>query len=1168
MTFTPDQERALQLDRHVAVVANAGSGKTRVLTERFARIVAQGHAQADDIVAITFTNKAAAEMRRRVHDRLHADDTPAAQRALRHLGKARISTFHAFCSTLLRSHADAAGLQPDFGEVSQREAITMHEEAVRSAVNAALSFQDSRRQFLLMAFDDLGIRAVEATLKRLVASAETTARWQAWSNSAQSDVLLEARIQQCGTMRRQQIQDSVDAILAVLAAEAHSSARAMEAQSACRRAATVLTADLSDADVAVLQETFSSLYTKTGQPRSDKKNPWLQSLPNVDKRILNDASYFRPRHDIEERALQIAHAIIATAAEATRVYAALKRERNGVDFDDMMLLTASLLEQHNDVAQSVRQSIRFLMVDEFQDTNPIQYQIVRLLVPQLDGPAATSPNVFIVGDPKQSIYGFREADVRLFADAQKRIALANQRNGCSDDGNVVLAASFRMKTAVAAAVNTWCASAMAGTTEFDVPYSPLVVGRTNERNPGSAECLVLEVVSQTDDAADEDIDALTAHLEQIADCIVAWCSDADPRMIDDATAEGGTRRLQPGDCAILLRRGATIDVAMSVLASRSLPFQAHGGKAFYTRPEIVDVRSLLRFCMNPHSDIDLAACMRSAMFDVHDSAMLECSLLRNDGESLWDAACRLTDHGEAPEGIGRMTTTLREALADVTTVSIPAMIRRTMHRSGWYSTIAGSSRRDMILGNVDKLLARIRTEQESGATLRDCAAMADGSDTTEADSTPDADPNAVQILTIHASKGLEFPCVFVADIASRGQGQTEPILFTDSLGVTVNVPESRFSPEAPLDQIVDGRPVSHDINSSLLRSANEAEDRRLLYVALTRARDICVPCLQWRRTSKGAVGAVNGLQRLLWPVLFGDTPPSDRTSLPVVAEIRTLGDGLEKPVIHTMSVPLLHRQSVRYSAVHYAEVRPAEDALDLSASLATRTSLSMISVTDVLDPLIRSYEPDAATVDEFVSDGAGPAYGTMVHFLLQHAYSTDAPADNLEEWLHSRIANRSTAPRIQELAVAETMAVVRHPATELLYTHRTTAQTESARTAILDATAVYGVMDVLIRTSETAMEVWDWKTNRTHSESDVRELVQHYLPQLECYAWLCFATDSALDTVTTRLFFTERIMMASQHAMHSIIHHRSDVPTLENHLRSSMDALLRRRMRRLGIVTD
>lgn len=1168
MTFTPDQERALQLDRHVAVVANAGSGKTRVLTERFARIVSQGHAQADDIVAITFTNKAAAEMRRRVHDRLHADATPAAQRALRHLGKARISTFHAFCSTLLRSHADAAGLQPDFGEVSAREAFNLHDEAVRSAVNAALSSRDSRRQHLLMAFDDLGIRAVEATLKRLVASAETSARWQAWADSAPTNVLLATRIHHCAAVRREQVKQCVEAILATLTAEAQSSARAMEAQSAFRRAATVLTADLSDADVAILQETFSSLYTKTGLPRSDKKNPWLQSLPGVNKRLLSDTNYLRPRHDMEERALQIAHAIIATAADATNVYTALKRERNGVDFDDMMLLTASLLERHDDVARSVRQSIRFLMVDEFQDTNPVQYQIVRLLVPQLDGPASTSPNVFIVGDPKQSIYGFREADVRLFADAQQRIALANRRNGCSDDGNVVLAASFRMKTAVAAAVNSWCSSAMAGTSEFDVPYSPLVVGRTSERSPGSAECLVLEVVSQPDDASDDDVDALTAHLEQIADCIVAWCSDADERLIDDQEVEGGVRRLQPGDCAILLRRSATIDVAMAVLASRALPFQAHGGKAFYTRPEIVDIRSLLRFCMNPHSDLDLAACMRSAMFDVHDSAMLECSLLRNDGESLWDAACRLTDHGEAPEGIGRMTTNLREALADVTTVSIPAMIRRTLHRSGWYSTIAGSSRRDMILGNVDKLLARIRTEQEAGATLRDCAAMADGSDAAEADSTPDADPNAVQILTIHASKGLEFPCVFVADIASRGQGQTEPILFTDSLGVTVNIPETRFSPEAPLDPIVDGRPVSHDINSSLLSAANEAEDRRLLYVALTRARDICVPCLQWRRTSKDAVGAVNGLQRLLWPVLFGDSPPSDRTSIPVITDVGTLVNDSERHIVHSMSVPVHHRQSVRHSALRYADAQPTEDAVDLSASLATNASLSMISATDVLDPLIRSYEPDAATVDEFVSDGTGPAYGTMVHFLLQHAYSVDAPSENLEEWLHSRIANRSTVPRIREHAVAETLAVVRHQTAALLRTHRNAAQTESARTAILDATAVYGVMDVLIRTSDTTMEIWDWKTNRTHSDADIQELLQHYLPQLECYAWLCFATDSALNTITTRLFFTERIMNSCDHAVHSIVVNRSDVPAIEDRLRSSMEALLRRRMRRLGIVAD
>lgn len=1135
MMFTPEQQEALSTNRHLAVLANAGSGKTRVLTERFVNILMAGEAQLDEIVAITFTIKAAAEMRSRIRERLDdLQNDPAigsqAREWAQRMGTARISTFHSFCGGLITQYADELGLEADMREMGPRETYSLQRDAVMQTVKAWLQSSDDRRERLLRLFDEVDPPNVEQLVMTFGTSPERASRVDEWRRRFSDEAdLLQHRLHAWPYVARSSV---ISLLLTV-----RTNLAALHGDGIVEAATTIGTIDgivdrlrnsAHDDTLSIIGEAIhliGTIYTKggTGHKKSAQAAfPEVRDIAPISKSTWERiASFATTDIDTDAELLQVdcMNTVLDLAADAARHYRAVKIERSGMDFDDMMLMARDLL-RNDRIAADVRRGIRFLMVDEFQDTNPLQYEIVNLL---------RAPNLYIVGDDKQSIYGFREADVRLF------------RKAADDIGHTVkMTSSFRMAAGLATAVNTLCSEIFRQASDYDVAYTDLACGRSTTDGDLGTMTIIATQVSGEADERDIDDSALSAELRNCARSVADILNGTISLHVEDSS---GIRRVGPGDIAILVRRTTAIPVMIDALRTLGIPYQAHGGRAFFSRPEIADIRNLLLWCSDTADDLALFCVLRSPMMMVDDIDLVR---IAGSPVSAWDALCAMVRSGSAGESLHDAWKVLDEARTTIGLIPPTQVLRRVLSSSRWYPSIAGDRRRDQIVANVDKALDILDdTSTSAGATLRDLVdALTPPSERdTEAESTFTADPDAVQVMTIHASKGLEFPIVIVAD---TNAGVPPPgWIWSDEMGLTLSLTDKVYRSDGRAVE----RPTSfmHDINRQATLLRDGAEERRLLYVAMTRARDHLFVSMPFGITSKGLLSAPKGLNTLLQPVLDARASIADRP------DAWAFPDGF-----------VIRARYGRYDVAGYVPPHVIErDTVDLSAPLIGDYRPDILTATDLLDPMAMLDEPSASTIETGIDSSTGPAYGTLMHFLLQHML----PAVTMSETerrarLETLLDTRIIAPDVREFAIGEVLAVMQAaPVKGMTFDH---AIVEEPLIAAFGETILQGVIDVRMTVDDDTVEVWDWKTSHVASAIDVGHRATPYLPQMMAYAWMCLHTMPAIRRVRTRLLFTKAAGLGDWWT-HTDEWHREDIDVLERSLDEAIGRTVERRLRRSGL---
>ena len=421
-----NEQQLAALDRHLhcAVLANAGSGKTRILIERFLRAVVLDGVPIDNIVAITFTKAAAAEMRERIHERIEellanneervpytttlsdADLVARLRSVSRSLALARISTFHSFCAGLVRQYADVVGIPHDVRDADDRESSYLVAGAVASALRGAASRGHHLHTQLLTAIEHISLDMIE----QLVAS---IARDRARSRSAEQFIARTTEdILQERSAAVQIIQERTARELLSMVESALRNITTYDCYRTCHSACVSLLQQLE-------QEGFSSsvkgqlddlrnefftqkmLFAKKKVDKEAKKADVYPELAEVDDDVLEILS-LEWDSSAEVQLVNILRLISELGVTASQEYMRVKRSRNVIDFDDMIHEAIALLEQE-EIQHAVRSSITHVMIDEFQDTDPTQYRILELLAPDLISGAAPGPLVFVVGDDKQSI---------------------------------------------------------------------------------------------------------------------------------------------------------------------------------------------------------------------------------------------------------------------------------------------------------------------------------------------------------------------------------------------------------------------------------------------------------------------------------------------------------------------------------------------------------------------------------------------------------------------------------------------------------------------------------------------------------------------------------------------------------------------------------------------
>ena len=606
-----------------------------------------------------------------------------------------------------------------------------------------------------------------------------------------------------------------------------------------------------DEALAILPRLAEGLLTNSkplSGSRLGKKSNWEEAtLSRVRELVPSLGRCLAPHADLlslelsaaDEHAAAVLPALSRVFFKVDARYENSKGNGSMLDMDDLLEKTHQLIAADADIRHRLAQHYRFALVDEFQDTDPLQWEIIRSLASP-DGQMA-GDKLFIVGDPKQSIYSFRAADVTVFARVRDAIAAANaahereSRPFCDDGevldaspvqrrGSLVMGENFRTLTQPVAFVNALFPKFMQAVPDepFQVGYDPLVGCRPTSAGEGSVELLLLPPNVNRDAT-----EAARCEAQLVARRLSHLLEGNDLQVAD----QDGLRPPEPGDIALLLRRRRNLSAYEDALRACGIPFQVAGGRGFYQRQEIYDLANILRVLCNPGDGIALMGALRSPYFGLSDNALYALTAPQGGrlAEHLGDASQRQRlaprDQEAAADAVAQLQRW--EGLRD--RVPLVELLHSILEDTGAWGFLCYGERGEQAVANVHKLLDLAR---EFRGPLADFAVRLDLL-TTEEEQEGEAvlDADALHILTVHAAKGLEFPIVVVPDLAARFNFQNSaPALIDAEKGIGLRA----------LDPDQDYKRTSSFIRSLINRNASRrqrAEEKRLLYVACTRARD-------------------------------------------------------------------------------------------------------------------------------------------------------------------------------------------------------------------------------------------------------------------------------------------------------------------------------------------
>jgi ATP-dependent helicase/nuclease subunit A len=507
-----------------------------------------------------------------------------------------------------------------------------------------------------------------------------------------------------------------------------------------------------------------------------------------------------------------------------------KEERGMLDFDDLQLLALEILQHHEHVRNTLRNRYRYVMVDEFQDTNDLQWEIVSLLG-TIDG-ELQEDKFFVVGDPKQSIYGFRNADVRVFQQVKETFANLYRGNG-EYPGNIVLQESFRFQSKINRFVN-YLFGRILGVdreNEFDVAYQALRTRREVEDLSHIEIAFLSKEESKTYQTVSQE--------DYIARAIRKLLEDSQGGVYQRGRGGEELRSVRPGDIAILIPRRTHLLELESKLRQYEIPFKTIGGVGFYRRQEIFDVYHLLRYLDNPADDLAFIGVLRSPFAGISDAGLFCFSLEKRPYETYREVLARITDFSQFPRADRRQLPLFNRQLARWESrrdrLSLSRLLIEIFDESFYRVTVAAEWNGEQLLANIDKIVEMAREYEQGGfmslADFIDSLHQTIRQDPREGEAQIALeDEGTVKIMTVHQAKGLEFPVVFCPYLQQTIRSDSRKMrLDSDAgLGVKIRDPENGFREVVPfLFQWIDYRQKQKQL----------AELKRLFYVAVTRARD-------------------------------------------------------------------------------------------------------------------------------------------------------------------------------------------------------------------------------------------------------------------------------------------------------------------------------------------
>lgn len=825
--WTNEQQRAIALDGNLLVAAAAGSGKTAVLTARIVRLIREG-ADMDRLLVVTFTNAAAAEMKKRIARELsraaeEEKDKKAAARLREQAllsGRANISTIHSFCLYVLRRNFYDAGLDPAFRTAETAESAVLRQEAMEELFEAR--YADGSEVFM----ETLRCAGGEKELADWVETIYDFAMAQPepfqWLDAAllhyhEPDAFMQeggGLLAELMQTAREELEVSLAALeKAIPAVDAEKTKTQLYEETASVR--KLLEVNGYDAFRAALNETvFKTLRFAKGEDGAVMER--IKSLRNELKAAVagQKKAFF---HSLSEETALLRELAPAAAELFSMVkelharYGEKKAERALVDFNDMEHMTLALLKDER-IAAEYRARFLYIFVDEYQDSNRVQEAIISRV--------KRGDNLFLVGDVKQSIYRFRMAEPRLFM----------EKYDAYDGGagtRVDLNANFRSAAEVIAFINSLFENVMSrelGEVDYD-EAAKLHVGAA--RSPGRVECHLIggrETAVKEELADEEREEALERETAALEAMLAA--SRIRELMKEDET-------LRYSDFAVLMRSVKTsAAVWVQELTLAGIPAYAELTGGYFDAVEVAAVLNLLRIIDNRRQDVPLMSVMRSPIGGFDAKELAELRIRNRDGsffEAVRAAAERRAD--ALDEKAADFFEKLARWRSEAGLVSVEEFIGRLLDETDFYCFVGALPGGAARQANLNALLSRARAFEQGASRsvsgfLRFMEKVKNSADFGAA---PTGGMDVVRILSIHKSKGLEFPVVFLAGLGKRFniQDKGSSIALDDEIGMGLRVRKNRRKMDTLFRQQITKRQWRRQL----------AEEMRLLYVGVTRAEN-------------------------------------------------------------------------------------------------------------------------------------------------------------------------------------------------------------------------------------------------------------------------------------------------------------------------------------------
>ncbi|MCI0838142.1 MAG: UvrD-helicase domain-containing protein [Chloroflexi bacterium] len=1026
------------LDQTLFVEAGAGTGKTSALVDRFVALV-RGGTEIDRIAAVTFTEKAAAELRERVRGALEeaqdeAEVGPHMAVALESLDRAQISTIHSFAQTLLRAFSAQAGVDPDFEvqdpvstERRMQERWRLYLEslegnsAAEEAIDRVLSLGLQTSEIERLASD----LAYRPTLAELLAANPLTAPEASWPDIGR--LRAEVETVATGAPEDDLVADRLRSLLAIL--------QALERADEDEREATI-----AAGTDAIGDRSRRTSISKWGS--KERKEAALDVADRVSEELNELLSGLRA-----SALAALLPFVVAFVSQEARA-----RAREGaLTFDDLIVRVRQVLRDNESARQAFRERFAALLIDEFQDTDPLQMEIALAFARARDSDPLEAGRLFLVGDPKQSIYRFRRADMAMYSRTRDEIEAAGSEFP-------ELALNRRSRLEILHWVNAVFAPLIGEGAEPGIqpPYRKIHAHREGElRGPGVA-WMGGPVGHNARGMRDEEARAIAGQCRAVI---------SEQWQVQDR--HGTVRDASYRDIAVLIPRRILLTALERELADAQVPYRVEGGSLIYRTQEVRDIINCLTAIDDPADEVAVAGALRSPAFACSD---VDLAAFATDNRGRFDYLRSDLDGRDGP--VAEALRILRGYHGSRHETSLASLVEKLIweRRVVEVGTIdqgdRNAFRRARFLVEQARAFERARPESLRAFVSwleRQSARMIVDHEGAGIDD----DEDAVRIMTIHAAKGLEFPIVILAGLSAAPNTNEYPTYLADHAAGRVGVHAGRRggNREFVLGDYGDLRTAesAHD----------EAEMGRLLYVAATRGRDHLIVSLYHRKSQRTSCA-----QRLIAHGAQVHAP--ELAEAPTVAAIsgsRLAGLTVELP-------DGLDREGLK-----------AERAA-LVTTATTRRFTSATAIKRKVDDRRVDEERERTDASEPWSRGrAGTRLGRAVHAAIQ-SLPLDPDDGTIEAFCRAQAVAEAIPHREAEVRRLVTWVVRESDAWR-----RAVAATRAIREApfaVREGDAVLeGFVDLLIETDD-GIELIDWKTDAVPAEA-VEERLRQYELQAGLY---------------------------------------------------------------------